>query len=119
MQTKPAARAGRPSGGINRKEQIRLAVAARRRNLASRSLSVEIPAGLFTAISRVMERDGISQKEAVIRLLETGYLADQAAHGKSTSSLAGYLAESREEMAQGNQQELKKLRRFRAKVRAT
>ena len=118
MKTEKAKRTGRPSSGIARKEQIRLAVAARRRNLAARSLSVEIPAGLFTAISRVMERDQISQKEAVIRLLEAGYLADQAAHGRSTNSLAGYLAESREEMVEGNEQELKKLRKFRAKVKA-
>jgi hypothetical protein len=101
MKTEEPKRRGRPASGIDRKEQIRLAVAARRRNLASRTLPVEIPTGLYVGIERVAERDGVSLKEAVTKLLEAAYVADQVAQGKTAAAIEDYLARAREDMEAG------------------
>ena len=115
MSTESPKRRGRPSSGIDRKEQIRLAVAARRRNLAARTLPVEIPTGRDEGIERIAERDGISHKEAVTKLLEAAYVADQVAQGKSSTAIGDYLARAREDMESGLKGQKDFLRKQRAR----
>lgn len=111
----PKKRRGRPSSGIDRKEQIRLAVAARRRNLAARTLPVEIPTGLYVGIERIAERDGLSLKDAVTKLLEAAYVADQVAQGKSAAAIEDYLASARADMESGMNGQKELLRKQRAR----
>jgi hypothetical protein len=111
-------RAGRPASSIDRKEQIRLAVAARRRNTDLKSLSVEIPAALYAGIASIAERDGLSLKAAVNRLLEAAYVADQAKQGNPASAVAATLQKARETMDAKHQRRLAQLRKDREKLAA-
>lgn len=77
---------GRPSSGVPRKEQILKAVRKHRskaRFAGGELVQVELPRGLSWSVREIARRDGLTHREAMMRLLERGWREDYVARAKS------------------------------------
>lgn len=95
--TPPKRGRGRPPSGVPRKEQVRKAVEKHRskaRFAGGELVQVEISRGLCWSIREIAEREGVTMKEAITRLLEQGWKKDFMERGGEDPELQAKTAET-------------------------